>query len=65
MRLFLSQAARGVSAVAIGAAENHMRRGMHRLHALVALIAADAFRVGLRLGLIDPVARWRRRRTRD
>ena len=34
-----------------------MRSGVHRLDAFVALIAADAFCICLRLGLIDPVAR--------
>ena len=56
VRLLFRQAARRIAAVAIGAAEHDVRRRVHRLDAGVALIAADAFRVGLRLGLVDPVA---------
>ena len=42
--------------MAIGAAEHDVRGRVHRLDAVVALIAADTLRVGLRLGLIDPIA---------
>ena len=55
VRLLFRQAARGIAAVAIGAAEHDVRGLVHRLDAVVALVAADAFRVGLSLGLIDPV----------
>ena len=55
VRLLFRQAARGIAAVAIGAAEHDVGGLVHRLDAVVALIAADALRVGLRLRLIDPV----------
>lgn len=37
-----------------------MRSGVHRLDAVVAFVAAGAFRIGLGLGLINPVAGWAR-----
>jgi hypothetical protein len=44
--------------VTIGAAEYNVLLGLvHRLDAVMALQATDAFRVGLRLGLIDPITR--------
>ena len=51
--------------MAIGATEHHMSGGMHRLDALVALIASDALGFGLRLRLVDPVAGRERRLTRN
>ena len=56
------QAARRIAAMTIGAAEHDIVIGlMHRLDAVMTLETADAFRVGLGLGLIDPIARrqWR------
>src|ERR1043166_2430734 len=41
--------------MAICATKDDMRSLVHRLDALVALIATRAFRVSRRLGLIDPV----------
>ena len=51
--------------MAIGATEYNMSGGMHRLDALVALIASDTLRFGLRLRLVDQVARGERRLTRN
>ena len=51
--------------MAIGATEHHMAGGVHRLDPLVTLIAADAFGIGLRLGLVDQVARRDRGRASD
>ena len=48
--LLFRQAAGRIAAMAIGAAEHDIRGGMHRLDAIVALIAAGAFCVGLRPG---------------
>ena len=46
VRLLFRQAARGIAAVAIGAAEHDMLGLVHRLDALMALQAADAFGIG-------------------
>src|ERR1700730_7260806 len=49
---------RGISAVTIGAAEHDVLfRFVHRFDALMTLQTTDAFRAGLSLGLIDPIAR--------
>ena len=42
----------------VDAAQDDVRGGVHRLDPVMALEAAGAFRVGLGLGLVDPVAGW-------
>jgi hypothetical protein len=48
----------------IDTAEDDVLGFVHRLDALMALQTTDAFRVGLELGLIDPIA-WRQSCVRD
>jgi len=58
MRLFLGQAARGIAAMAIGAAKHDVLGFVHRLDALVALQTANALGVSFASRLVDPVP-WR------
>ena len=60
MSLLFFQTESRIAAMAIGAAEHDVGCLMHRLDAFVALIAADAFGIGLSLRLVDPVLRWSR-----
>ena len=53
VRLLLLEFGAGISAMAIGAAQDHVGRGMHRFNALVAFHAPGALGIGLSLGLVD------------
>ena len=56
VRLALRETGRGVAAVTIRAAEDHVRRRVHRLAARVTFETAPALAVGVRLGLVNPVS---------
>src|SRR6266576_98323 len=58
MSLLGFEMTRRIAAVTVRATENHILFGfMHRLDALMTFQAANAFRISLGLGLIDPVSR--------
>ena len=57
VRFVLGQTGSGIASMAIGAAENNMRRLVHLFDAAVAFEAATAFRVRFGEGLVDAIAR--------